>query len=149
MVPEESLDAVVEHATAIVHQMYPTLLNNDQYTAMVNARHYDRMQENLQDAEQRGIKTVTINPAGEDFTVNPNQKVPPTLIIDPDDDAICMQDEIFGPLLPIKTYKNFEDTIDYINDHRAHWRPISLAMTRQRKNAFSQAQPPAAFPSMT
>ena len=58
-----------------------------------------------------------------------------------------MQDEIFD-LLPIKTYKNFEDTIGYINITRAHWRPISLAMTRQRKT-LSQAQPPAAFPSMT
>ena len=122
MVPEEDLDDVVEHATAIVSQMYPSLLNNEQYTAMVNGRHYDRMHDNLKDAEQRGIKTVTINPANEDFTDNPNQKVPPTLIINPDDDAICMQDEIFGPLLPIKTYKKFEDTIGYIN---AHPRPLA------------------------
>jgi coniferyl-aldehyde dehydrogenase len=122
MVPEEDLDDVVEHATAIVSQMYPSLLNNEQYTAMVNGRHYDRMHDNLKDAEQRGIKTVTINPANEDFTDNPSQKVPPTLIINPDDDAICMQDEIFGPLLPIKTYKKFEDTIGYIN---AHPRPLA------------------------
>jgi len=116
LVPEEDLDEVIEQATLIVAQMYPTLLENDQYTAMVNERHYERMNSNLTDAHERSIKTVTINPANEDFKVNPLQKIPPTLIINPDDEALCMQDEIFGPLLPIKTYKNFEETIAYINN---------------------------------
>ncbi|RZO18784.1 MAG: coniferyl aldehyde dehydrogenase [SAR92 clade bacterium] len=115
-VPEELMDEVVEQATLVVKEMYPSLLNNDQYTAMVNDRHYQRITSNLNDANERSIKTVTINPANEDFTDNPTQKIPPTLIINPDDDALCMQDEIFGPLLPIKSYKNFEETINYIND---------------------------------
>ena len=72
--------------------MYPTIVNNDQYTAMVNERHYQRMMDNLNDAEKRKIKMVTINPANEDFRDNPAQKLPPTLIINPDDDAICMQE---------------------------------------------------------
>ena len=45
------------------------------------------------------------------------KKIAPTLVINPDDDAMCMEDEIFGPILPIKTYKNFEETISYINDN--------------------------------
>lgn len=122
LVPEESLDEVIEQATAVVKEMYPTILDNDQYTAMVNDRHYQRMIDNLADADKRSIKTVTINPANEDFKDNPAQKLPPTLIINPDDQAICMQDEIFGPLLPIKTYKNFEETISYIN---ARPRPLA------------------------
>ncbi|HIG67333.1 MAG TPA: coniferyl aldehyde dehydrogenase [Porticoccaceae bacterium] len=117
LVPEEDLDEVIEQATLVVAEMYPTLLKNDQYTAMVNDRHYERMNSNLTDAHERSIKTVTINPANEDFQVNPLQKIPPTLIINPDDEALCMQDEIFGPLLPIKTYKNFEETIAYINNN--------------------------------
>ena len=115
-VPEELMDEVVEQATLVVKEMYPSLLNNDQYTAMVNDRHYQRITSNLNDANERSIKTVTINPANEDFSDNPTQKIPPTLIINPDDDALCMQDEIFGPLLPIKSYKNFEETINYINE---------------------------------
>jgi coniferyl-aldehyde dehydrogenase len=98
-----------------VKEMYPSLLNNDQYTAVINDRHYQRLTNNLTDAHQRSIRTLAINPANEDFESNPNQKIPPTLIINPDDDALCMQDEIFGPLLPIKTYKHFEETIAYIN----------------------------------
>ena len=106
MVPEEDLEAVVEYATAIVQQMYPMLLNNNQY-AMVNDRHYARINQNPRRRSCAGIKTVTINPGNEDFSDNPTQKIPPTLIIQPDDEALCMQDEIFGPLLPIKTYNNF------------------------------------------
>ncbi|MGB2449045.1 MAG: coniferyl aldehyde dehydrogenase [Parvibaculales bacterium] len=122
MVPEESLEQVIDEANHIVSQMYPTILANKDYTAMVNDRHYQRISKNLADAEERGIRTVTINPADEDFSDNPTQKIAPTLVINPDDDALCMQDEIFGPILPIKTYKNFEDTISYIN---AHPRPLA------------------------
>ena len=122
MVPEEALEQVVEKATKIVGDMYPKILDNKDYTAMVNDRHYQRISANLADAEKRAIRTVTINPADEDFTKNPSQKIAPTLIINPDNEAMCMQDEIFGPILPIKTYKNFEETISYINN-----RPRPLA----------------------
>lgn len=119
MVPEEALEQVIEKATKIVGDMYPKILDNKD---MVNDRHYQRISANLADAEKRAIRTVTINPADEDFTKNPSQKIAPTLIINPDDEAMCMQDEIFGPILPIKTYKNFEETISYINN-----RPRPLA----------------------
>jgi len=115
MVPEEQLDEVIRQATIAVKAMYPRLLNNEQYTAVVNDRHYQRLTGYLSDAHERAIQTVVINPANEDFESNPNQKIPPTLIINPPDEASCMQDEIFGPLLPIKTYKTFEETIAYIN----------------------------------
>ena len=122
MVPEENIEEVISLAKDAVEAMYPSLLDNDQYTAMVNDRHYQRMQKNLDDALEHAEQVITINPADEDFANNPLQKVAPTLIINPDDNAICMQDEIFGPLLPIKTYESFEDTINYIND-----RPRPLA----------------------
>ena len=92
MVPEESLEQVIDEANHIVSQMYPTILANKDYTAMVNDRHYQRISKNLADAEERGIRTVTINPADEDFSDNPTQKIAPTLVINPDDDALCMQD---------------------------------------------------------
>ena len=81
---------------------------------------------------------VTINPADEDFTDNPTRKIAPTLIINPDDDAMCMQDEIFGPILPIKTYKNFEETISL--NIRALWRLTFSVKTKRKKNAFWKAQ---------
>ena len=117
MVPEEKLEEVIQLATAAVKSMYPTLLNNAQYTSVINDRHYQRLTNYLADAREKGVKTIAINPADEDFDANPNQKIPPTLIINPSDEALCMQEEIFGPLLPIKTYKAFEETITYINSN--------------------------------
>lgn len=117
MVPEESLEQVIDEATKTVAEMYPSILENKEYTAMVNDRHFQRISKNLDDAEKRNIRSVTINPADEDFSKNPTQKIAPTLVINPGDDAMCMQDEIFGPILPIKTYQKFEETIDYINNH--------------------------------
>ncbi len=122
MLPEGKMDEAVAIAREVVAEMYPTLLNNEQYTAMLNERHFQRMQKNIDDANERGAQVVAINPANEDFSVNPTQKIPPTLILNPDDDALCMQDEIFGPLLPLKTYTKFEDVISYIN---ARPRPLA------------------------
>ena len=122
MLPEGKMDDAVAIAREVVAEMYPTLLNNEQYTAMLNERHFQRMQKNIDDANERGAQIVAINPANEDFSVNPTQKIPPTLILNPDDDALCMQDEIFGPLLPLKTYTKFEDVISYIN---ARPRPLA------------------------
>ena len=122
MLPEGKMDEAVAIAREVVAQMYPTLLNNEQYTAMLNERHFQRMQKNIDDANDRGAQIVAINPANEDFSVNPTQKIPPTLILNPGDDALCMQDEIFGPLLPLKTYTQFEDVISYIN---ARPRPLA------------------------
>jgi coniferyl-aldehyde dehydrogenase len=64
-----------------------------------------------------------VNPAREDFTQQEFHKIPPTFVLDPTDDMKIMQDEIFGPLLPVKTYKKVEEAIDYINGKA---RPLGL-----------------------
>jgi coniferyl-aldehyde dehydrogenase len=122
MLPEGKINEAVAIAKDVIAEMYPTLLENEQYTAMLNDRHFQRMLKNIDDATERGAEVVAINPANEDFSVNPTQKIPPTLILNPDDEALCMQDEIFGPLLPLKTYSKFEDAIAYIN---ARPRPLA------------------------
>ena len=80
MLPEGKMDEAVAIAREVVAEMYPTLLNNEQYTAMLNERHFQRMQKNIDDANDRGAQIVAINPANEDFSVNPTQKIPPTRI---------------------------------------------------------------------
>jgi coniferyl-aldehyde dehydrogenase len=122
MVPEEKLDEVVSLATKAVGAMYPTLLANDDYTAVINERHNARLSSYLADAAERGHRVVPINPANENFEGNAAGKIPPTLIVSPDVEAKCMQEEIFGPLLPIRTYKDFEETIAHIN---ANPRPLA------------------------
>jgi len=114
-VPEENVDAFVEASARSVAKMYPTLLDNPDYTSVVNQRHFERLNGYIEEARQKGARVVEVNPANEDFRQQPHHKMAPTLIIDPDDSLQVMQDEIFGPVLPIKGYARVDDTIDYIN----------------------------------
>lgn len=123
LVPEELLEAVISTVQKVVGAMYPTMLQNPEYTAIVNERHYQRLTGYLQEATQRGVRIMSVNPAGEDFDAHKDQrKIPPTLIINPHDDMQVMEEELFGPLLPILTYKDFPETIQYVN---AHPRPLA------------------------
>jgi coniferyl-aldehyde dehydrogenase len=116
LVPEEKLHEVIAAAQKSVANMYPKLLDNEQYTSVVNERHYQRLTGYLAEAEERGVKTIAINPAGEDFSQQQGtHKIPPTLVPEPPEDLKVLQEEIFGPLLPIRTYREFGETIDYIN----------------------------------
>ena len=121
LVPEEQLEPVISLATKAVKGMYSSLRDNDQYTSVINERHHKRLSGYLEDAEQRGCRIIPLNPANEDFS-NGTGKIPPTLIVSPESDALCMEEEIFGPLLPIRTYKDYDETIDYIN---ANPRPLA------------------------
>jgi coniferyl-aldehyde dehydrogenase len=120
---EGKVDDFVAQATKSVETMFPTMKENPDYTSVVNQRHYDRLQSYLDDARAKGAKIVEINPANEDFSQQPHHKIPPTIIIEPTEDMKVMQEEIFGPILPVKSYKSVDDAIGYVNDHD---RPLGL-----------------------
>ncbi|MBX3192183.1 MAG: coniferyl aldehyde dehydrogenase [Labilithrix sp.] len=122
MVPKGRADAFVEECRAAFAAMYPRMLGNPDYTAIINDRHYDRLQATLKDARDRGAKIVELNPAKEDLDPNA-RKMAPQLVLHAKDDSILMQDEIFGPILPIRTYETLDDAIAYVNDHP---RPLAL-----------------------
>ncbi|TNF89220.1 MAG: coniferyl aldehyde dehydrogenase [Gammaproteobacteria bacterium] len=116
MVPEEKLDEVIAEIRETVSDMYPQMLANPEYTSVVNDRHYQRLSENIEDAKAKGGDVIEVNPANEDFSNQQGtHKIPPTLIKNPTDDMRVLEEEIFGPLLPIMTYKDFGDTIRYVN----------------------------------
>jgi coniferyl-aldehyde dehydrogenase len=123
MVPRDQEEAVVEGMKSAVALMYPTLLNNPDYTSVINSRHRDRLNAHLDDARAKGADVVEINPANEDFSVSNGNKMPLYLVRNPTDDMTVMQEELFGPVLPIKTYDRVEEAISYVN---AHDRPLGL-----------------------
>ena len=114
-VPQNKEDEFVQHATEFVKSHYPTVRNNPDYTSIIHLNHYERLKELIRDAEEKGAKVVEINPANEDFSQQEFHKMPPTIILNPTDDMKVMKEEIFGPVLPIKTYSEFNDTVKYIN----------------------------------
>ncbi len=123
VVPEENEEAAVAAVELGVHNQYPTLLDNDDYASVVTDRHFDRLQGMVADAKEKGADVVEVNPANEDFSNTNSRKMPLTILRNVTDDMQAMQEEIFGPVLPVKTYKDVGEAVDYINEND---RPLGL-----------------------
>ncbi|MBS0453807.1 MAG: coniferyl aldehyde dehydrogenase [Proteobacteria bacterium] len=121
-VPEEQLEAFVDAAQKAVAAQFPSLGDNPDYTAIITPRHRARLAMYLDDARERGIRVVWLGAADPQRAADSRQ-MQPALIIDPGDDAKVMQDEIFGPLLPVKPYRGMDEVLDHIE---AHPRPLGL-----------------------
>jgi coniferyl-aldehyde dehydrogenase len=122
LVPEALREDLIAALQNSVKALYPTLRANPDYTSIINARHYSRIAKYVEEARQKGARVIEINPAGE--ALEPQErKIAPTLLIDPADDLEVMREEIFGPVLPIKSYRTLDDAIAYIN---ARPRPLAL-----------------------
>jgi coniferyl-aldehyde dehydrogenase len=122
LVPQTLREEFIAQLQDAVTKLYPSLRANPDYTSIVNARHYGRITRYVEEARQRGARIVEINPSGE--TLSPlERKIVPTLLIDPADDLAVMRDEIFGPVLPVKSYRSLDEAIDYVNSRP---RPLAL-----------------------
>jgi len=119
--PEAKVEDFVSAFTAQVSGMYPTMLNNADFTSVVNEKQYTRLQGYLRDAREKGARIIEINPANEKF--ERTHKMPVTLVLNVTDDMEIMKNEIFGPVLAIKTYQRIEDVLNYINERD---RPLAL-----------------------
>jgi acyl-CoA reductase-like NAD-dependent aldehyde dehydrogenase len=122
-VPEGSEDAFIEHARAAVAAWTPTLLDNPDYTSMINLSAYDRVAAYVDEAKAAGVRVETINPGNEDFTRRERRKLPPMFVIDPPEELAISREEIFGPAIALRRYASLDAIIDYINDRP---RPLAL-----------------------
>ena len=120
--PENRVDHFVDRFQHHFARMYPTLKHNDDFTSVFNDRQYQRLQKYVKDAEAKGATVIECNHAGEDMQSG-TRKMPIHLVLNPTKDMLCMQDEIFGPVLPIVTTKSVEEAVDFVND-----RPSPLAL---------------------
>jgi coniferyl-aldehyde dehydrogenase len=106
-----------------ITKLYPNLLDNDDYTAIISPRQRDRLLSCLADATEKGAEVIEINPAGERFDPALTRKLPPTLLLNVTADMKVMQDEIFGPFLPVIPYRDITEVIQSVNS-----RPRPLAV---------------------
>ena len=138
LVPEGRVDSFVAAITTAAARLYPSYVGNPDYTAIVNERHYRRLTDLVSDARTMGATVVTLNPGNEES--DPAQrKLLPTLLLNVDDSMAVMQEEIFGPILPIETYAALDDAIRRIDSRP---RPLSLYLfgrtTTRRARALEQ-----------
>jgi len=122
LVPEGRVDDFVEALTESIEKMYPTLLDNPDYTAIGTSTHFARLTGLVKQAVDRKIGVVEVNPANEDLG-GQAKRMAPALVIDPPDDLDIAHEEIFGPILVIKPYAALDDAIAHIN---AGPRPLAL-----------------------
>lgn len=121
LVPRAQEQAFATAAQRVVADLYPTLARNPDYTSIVNPRHLARLQGYLQDAAIRGAAILPVAPAGE--SLDGTQKMAPTLVANVNDGMLLMQEEIFGPILPLVPYDSLDDAIRYVNSRP---RPLAL-----------------------
>lgn len=121
LLPQGKTQAFVDAFTAQVSKMYPTMLNNPDFTSVVNDKQYNRLQGYLEDARTQGAKVIEINPAKEKF--ESTRKMPVTLVTGVRPEMQIMQNEIFGPVLAVMEYSTLDDALRYINDRP---RPLAL-----------------------
>lgn len=117
LVPKDRVEGFVEAYRTAVKSFYPQLQNNPDYTAIINERQVQRLNGYLQDAEAKGARLVPLFPEAQ------GRRLPHTVVLNVKDDMKLMQDEIFGPLLPIVPYERLDQAFAYINQRP---RPLAL-----------------------
>lgn len=108
-------------AQRVVASCYPDLGGTADYSAIINERHYRRLVGYLNDARAKGAEVVSL--AARVEPQEATRMLPPYALLKVNESMQLMQDEIFGPLLPIVTYKDLAEAIRYVN---ARPRPLAL-----------------------
>lgn len=127
LVPREKMQPLTEALEARIKSLYPAGSQSGDYSSIIAERFQTRLERAVEEVRARGAKIVTceVDLSGGGF------RFPPTLVIDPPDDCLLMQDEIFGPVLPIVPYDDLEQALALVN-HKA--RPLALYIfTHERK----------------
>jgi coniferyl-aldehyde dehydrogenase len=122
LVPEQRLDEFVDAARKQAARMYPTLVGNGDYTRIINTLHYRRLSRLVDDARRRGAEIVEVKASADACDEN-NRVFPPTLVSRVQADMAIMQEEIFGPVLPIVEYRSLDEAVAFVSA-----RPHPLAL---------------------
>jgi acyl-CoA reductase-like NAD-dependent aldehyde dehydrogenase len=122
LVPAERVDEFVTAARSAVARCYPDLMRTPDFSTIVNAPHFERLAVYVEEARARGAKVVTLGPPDAAADAK-TRRFPPMLLLDIPDGCRVMQEEIFGPLLPVVPYRTLDEALAYVN---ARPRPLAL-----------------------
>jgi coniferyl-aldehyde dehydrogenase len=128
-IPRSKVKEFVDLAKEIVSGRYPTAASRD-FTSIIDDKAFARLTTVLADAVDKGAQPINL--LGEGKPDPDTRKIPPYLVLDPSDEMLLMQEEIFGPILPVKPYDDLDEVIDYINQNE---RPLALYLYSNDKAA--------------
>lgn len=114
LLPEAQLEPFIAAFMASVKRRYPDLAQDADYTGIINGRQFERLQAWLNEAKAAGVRVI-----GYDMPENAEQAanlklIPPTLLINPSEQLTIMQQEIFGPLMPVITYSHIDQAVGFV-----------------------------------
>jgi coniferyl-aldehyde dehydrogenase len=121
LVPRAEIDSFVALAQNFMQTAAPNYSRGPDCTGIISLRHLDRLAGLLQEARDRQTRVVVLEVDGE--IDRETRRMPMSLVIDPAPDLRLMQEEIFGPILPVVIYDALDEAIERIN---AGERPLGL-----------------------
>ncbi|GAA1365951.1 aldehyde dehydrogenase family protein [Streptomyces beijiangensis] len=119
LVPRTLLDAFVAHAQAHIAKALPDYASGPDCTGLITGRHLRRITAMVEQARDAGARILTLGGPGDPAT----RRLPLTLVIDPPAGLRLMEEEIFGPVLPVIGYDDLTDALTELN---AGPRPLAL-----------------------
>ncbi len=122
LVHETEVDAFIKAYDNAVKTAYPDGPTGIDYTSIVNEQQYAILKDLLDDARIQGAQVIEVGKRPGEAASRPHT-LPPTIVMGLTDSMRIAREEIFGPILPILSYRTIEDAIDYVN---ARPRPLAL-----------------------
>ncbi|NAR16781.1 aldehyde dehydrogenase family protein [Acinetobacter haemolyticus] len=121
LVPKEKVNAFVEECKSYFASMYGNnILENTNYTSIINDRHLKRLLEILEDAKAKGAEIIT---CGNYVPDQDGRRMPVHIVLNCTPDMRILKEELFGPVLPVVAYDAIDDAITYIKTGE---RPLAL-----------------------
>ena len=124
LVPRAQVDDFVAHATDYLTKELPDYASSGDCTGIITERHRERITAMVDEARASGARVISLGGEGDDAT----RRMPLTLVIDPPEDLRIMQEEVFGPILPVVPYDDLGEALAGIN---AGERPLGLYVYSQ------------------
>ena len=134
LLPEQQQQDFVTFAQQFMAESFNHFQDNPDYTSIIDPRHYQRLLRVLEDAKAKGATLIPLTAHTQDATHDDaSRKIVPTLVLNVSDDMLVMQEEIFGPLMPILAFHSVEEAVNTVN---AHMHPLALYIfTKNKKEA--------------
>ena len=133
LVPREQVSDFVQLARDYVASTTPDYSATGDCPGIISERHVDRLVGLLDEAREAGCEVVQLDEGGE--LNRSTRQMPLSLVVDPPEELGLMQEEIFGPILAVRSYDTLDEAIDYVN---ARERPLGLYVMSRREEVAEQ-----------
>lgn len=118
--PRDKQDAFIDTYRKVFNRMYPQLSGNQDYTSIINEQQKQRLQQLVSDAQSKG---ATVHVIGDENIADGSRRMPLHILTNVSDDMSVMQEEIFGPVMPVVPYDSLAQALEFVRDRP---RPLAL-----------------------